>query len=87
MTQHRRQQPVSMQYCMCSVLYALVHQTVLSYCSVKRPSRTGRTTDQDCRNVMGMREMFMHRGLCGQKIYKRENFEGYKEVVRRCKVH
>jgi hypothetical protein len=37
--------------------------------------------------MRGMREMFMHCGLWGQKIHKREKFEGYKEVVRRCKVY
>jgi hypothetical protein len=73
--------------CAQCLMHAILHQTVLSHCSLKRPSRADRTPDQECRNLIGMREMFMHHGLCGQKIYKREHFEGYKEVVRRCKVH
>ena len=68
-------------------MYAVVHQTVPSHCSVKWSSRAGRTNDQECRNLIGVREMFMHHGLCRQQIYKRNNFEGYKEVVKRCKVH
>ena len=56
--------------CAYCLIYAVVHQTVLSHCFLKQLSRAGRTADQECRNLIGMREMFMHHGLCRQKIIR-----------------
>jgi hypothetical protein len=59
-------------------VYVAVHQTVFSCFSLKQASRTGRKTEQENRNVIGMSEMFMHGGLRMREIHKRENLEGYK---------